>query len=83
MTLPITSSEKKRRTGILVTPTITTEMVESAEKNFVNSSDQHPTFTNIVSVCRTQKSGDKDILQRNLMTCGPTLRGPIPNKVCN
>jgi hypothetical protein len=36
----------------------------------VNSSDQHPTFTNIVAVCRTQKSGDKDIMQRNLMTCG-------------
>jgi hypothetical protein len=43
-------SKKKAGNAILVMPAIATEIVESAGKNFVNSSDQGPAFKNTVSV---------------------------------
>src|ERR1700730_6726920 len=47
------------------------EIVVSPGKNLANSNDQGPALANTVSVWRTQKSGDKEILQSN-----PRMRRP-------
>src|SRR5215469_5027924 len=60
---PSPSSRRKVESDILVTPAIATDTVESAGKNFANSNDDLPTFRNKVSVWRTHRSGDRDILQ--------------------